>query len=246
MSNQKILKILEQIGLSPNESAVYFAALQRGPCSILNLAKASGIKRTTVYTVVDSLKAKGLVHIEIKGFKQLYSALHPEQLESILNEKRNTLNSILPELSAIYNLKGGESFIKYFEGLDAVKSVYEGLIRDVRPKEDYLIISDQHQWYSLDPKYFEDFTRRRALLDINIKLLLVDTTVARDFQKRQKQYNQTVKILPKGTALTTNMVVIPKKVVIHQLVPPIFAMVIENKSIVQLHRELFKILWEQT
>jgi hypothetical protein len=39
-------------------------------------------------------------------------------------------------------------------------------------------------------------------------------------------------------------VIIPKKVVIHQITDPIFAIVLENKNIVQMHREQFEIMWK--
>ena len=58
------------------------------------------------------------------------------------------------------------------------------------------------------------------------------------------KYYTNTKILPKNTTLTTNLVIIPKKVFIHQLVPPVMGIVIENKSIIQMHREMFEIMWK--
>lgn len=243
---QNIIQTLLSLGLNENEASVYMAALNLGPATVLQIARASGVKRTTIYSTVESLKQKGLMNIELKGFKKLFVVAHPERLESILETQRNRFQQVLPELSALYNLKGGESFIKYYEGLEAVKPIYDELIKRVRPREDYCIISDQEKWYNQDPVYFEDFTKRRARLNINIRLLLIDTPMARDFQKRQKNYNMTIKLLPNGSMLSTNLVIIPQMVLIHQTIEPIWAMVIENKSIIQMHRELFKMIWDST
>ena len=107
-----------------------------------------------------------------------------------------------------------------------------------------MVISDQKKWIEADEKFFKNFTERRAKLNINIRLLLQESETAREFKKFEKNYNERIKILPKGTSLTTNLVVIPQKVVIHQMTPPIMAIVIENKSIIQLHKELFEIIWK--
>lgn len=244
MKNSQLIDALKDIGLTENEAGVYLAALSLGPTTILKIAVATEMKRTTVYSVVQWLQQKGLMRIEVKGFKKLFVAEPPEKLEIIFEERRERFKKVFPEFSALYHLKGGESFIKYYEGLTGIKSVYENLMRDIRPHEDYLVITDQKRWLSLDPKYFLDFTERRAKLPITIRMLMQDTDVARDFKKKEKNYNVHIKLLPQQTALTTNLVIIPRRVVIHQLTPPILAIVIENKSVVQMHKELFEIIWK--
>lgn len=243
MPNDNLAKILIDLGLTENEAKVYVAALSLGPSAILKIAQAAEIKRTTVYFVVESLKLKGLMTVAVRGFKKLYVAENPAKLETILENRRALLAKTLPEFASLYNLKGGESTIKYYEGLAGIKSVYEGLIRDVRPKEDYLIISHMEQWLGLDPEFFLDFTKRRAKLPIKIRLLVQDSPVAREHKRLEATFNEKIKFLPPGTSLDTNLVVIPKKVVIHQLAPPIMAIVIENKSMVRLHQQLFEIIW---
>ena len=148
----------------------------------------------------------------------------------------------------MFNLKGGESYIKYYEGLNGIKSVYEGLLVDIKAHQDYLIISNPDEWLESDPDFFMDFTERRAELargsDIKIRMLLQDTPTAREiFKTKENNYFIKVKILPPNTKLSTNLVIIPKKIVIHQITPPAMAMVMENKSIIQMHREMFEVMW---
>ena len=103
------------------------------------------------------------------------------------------------------------------------------------------------RWYDLDSAYFEDFTRRRAALSrrlrFRIRLLVEDSPVARKHREMQAELSETIRFLPKETGLTTNLVIIPKKVVVHQLVAPVHAMVIENSHLVKMHREQFEIMW---
>ena len=151
MKNTSLTNTLTTLGLTDHEAAVYLAALSLGPATILKIAGVAEIKRTTVYSVIESLKIKGLMAIHVKGFKKLFVAENPEKLKTILLTRQSLLAQTLPEFLALYNLKGTESTIKYYEGLAGVKSVYESLLTDVRPKEDYLIISHQAEWLNLDP-----------------------------------------------------------------------------------------------
>lgn len=243
MRNNKLTNTLKDLGLTENEARVYLTALALGSATILKIARAAQIKRTTVYSVVESLKHKGLVSEELKSWKRYFVAETPEKLEKVFEERRKKFKNSLPEFLALYNLKGSDALIKYYEGLEAVKNIYEDLLKNIRAHEDYLVIGAQDQWYKLDPNFFQNFIKRRAKFPINIRLLFTDSKIARQHKRIEKIYNEKIKILPPETSLTTNLVIIPKKVVIHQLTPPVMAMVIENQSMVQMHRELFEIIW---
>lgn len=243
MASNEFLDVLREIGLDENESQVYLASLSLGPSTVQKIARGAEIKRTTCYSVVGSLEKKGLMHVEARGFKKSYVAERPEKLEAVLELRKERFKKLLPDFTALYNLKGGESFIKYYEGLEAVKNVYELLISDVRPHDDYLVISDTAKWYVLDPKYFDDFRARRAKLNIQIRMLLEDSELSRKDVTLEKQLNYKIKLLPPETNLITNLIITPQRVAIHQLTPPIMAFVIENKSIIQMQQQLFEIIW---
>lgn len=245
MKNEHLLAILMELGLSEKEAKVYLACLSLGPTSVAKVANIAEVKRPSVYPVIERLKKFGLMAEEVKGFKTFYHAQPPEKLELVLEERRAKFKDALPDFSKLYNLQGEHDVIKRYEGLQAVKSVYEDLLRNIQPHEEYLIIADQANWLRLDKDYFMDFSRRRAKLPINIRMLQVYSPEAEWFKKYEKNFNLKIKFLPKNlTSLVTNLVVIPKMLVIHQIVPPISAMVIENKSAIMLHRQLFEIIWD--
>lgn len=243
MHENRLLQSLEDFGLNEKEAKIYFAALSLGPTTIQKIAQMADIKRTTVYSLIESLKQKGLVTIQVDGFKKKFTAEDPAKLTSILDKRKKALQSLLPEFAALYNLRGGESSIKYYEGIEAVKGVYESMIRDIRPGEDYLIVSNQDELFSLDKEYYMDFIYRRAKLPIKIRALLQNSPQVHEWLKIQKNINTKIKILPKETKLKTNLVVTPRRVLIHQLSAPILGIVIENKSVIQMHTEMFEIIW---
>src|SRR5438552_2037104 len=145
MKKLDFIAYIQDLGLSENEAKVYLAALALGPSTVLKISREAGIKRTTTYAVLETLKARSLIIVEIRGFKSLYVAEGPEKLEQMLELKKERFKEILPELKALAELKGGESFIKYYEGVAGVKTVYDHILDDLKPGDDYVVISDMEQ-----------------------------------------------------------------------------------------------------
>ena len=215
-----------------------------GPSKVQEIAEAAEVKRTTVYAILDSLKQRGLIREELKGWKTFFAAESPDKLEALIEQMRHRVRNNLPEFTALYNLHSSGAFISYYEGLESVKNVYEGLLKEIRPHEDYLVIGDLEKWLAQDQEFFSEFTKRRAKLNINIRILMQSSAGAQIHKDKEKIFNEKIKIMPPEYQLTTNMVIIPHKVVINQLTPPLLAMVIENDSIVQMNRELFEMIWK--
>ncbi len=242
--NEKLNQILRDIGLDENEARVYLASLSLGSTTVLKIARASGIKRTTVYSVIDALKDKGLVQVELKGLKQTYAAENPENLGIVLERRKNEFQNTLSEFMALYKLQGGESTIKYYTGLKAMQNIYMETLKEIKPHEDYLVIANQEKWYTLQPDFALKFIEERAKLNIKTRLLFQDSEIAREHKKIERNFNQEIKILPKGNPLNVDTLLLPNKLIVLELTPPYMTVIIENKSIIELHREMFEIIWQ--
>jgi len=246
MKNEKLLGVLKEIGLKEDEANVYLSALSLGTTSILKIARATNIKRTTVYGIVDSLKEKGLMRIELKGLKQFYAVENPERLEIMLERRKNDFSKMLPEFQALYGLKGGESVIKYYTGLPAMQEIYRSTLKEIKPHEDYLVITNQEKWYNLDSKFSLSYIEDRAKLPIKTRMLIQDSPLSREHKRLEKNFNESIKILANGNPLNVDTVLLPEKLITFELTPPYMTVVIENKSIIALHKEMFEIIWKST
>lgn len=244
MKTDKNIELLKDIGLSDDEAQVYLSALSLGKkTTVLKISKIAGLKRTTVYGIIESLKIKGLMSVDIQGLKNVYIAESPEKLETTLEQKTIELKAQLPELLDLYNLKAGESVIKYYIGLDAMKQVLNESLRRVKSGQDYLVIANQEKWYNLDQKFTLSFIENRAKRDIKIRLLFQDSKLAQEHKRFERNFNEQVKILPKETKLNVDTILLPNRMIVVDLNPPYMTVVIENKSIIELHKEMFELIW---
>jgi sugar-specific transcriptional regulator TrmB len=240
-----IIESLENLGLSEYESKVYLAMLSLGPATILNISKASEVKRTTIYNILTSLGKKGLVRIDIKGFKKLYTPEHPRRLESMLELRKNDLKSLYPELEGLFNLRGGESFIKYYEGTESVKNAHFELLDELQHGDEFLVIGDPDRWESVNEDFGTAFIKRRNKIGLHIRMMLVDSETGRKYKEFEQNFQEEIRLLPKDSKLMTNLVVTPHKILIQEMLAPSVLVVIENKSIINMHTELFNVMWRE-
>jgi hypothetical protein len=180
--------------------------------------------------------------VELSGWKRRFTAADPQSLSLVLKQRERGFETILPELIALHKLKNDGGTFKYYQGLEAVKGVYEQLLKDAPPGCDYLIISDIASWLEMDERWSADFRERRAATQVKMRLLTQDSEAARHYKKYERNFNAQVKLLPERTVLKTNAVIIPERLMINQLWSPM-AIVIENESIIEMQRQMFEIIW---
>jgi sugar-specific transcriptional regulator TrmB len=243
LNNTQILERLAEIGLSESEIKIYISMLSLGDTTIERISKLSGIKRTTIYPLIGNLRNLGLVSIRDKGFKKTYYAESPKRLATMVERKKEDLLSVLPSLEALYNTKGNDILIKTYEGVDAMKSIYDELLQELRSGDKYLVIGDPERWDAHAKDYFKGFIKRRLKIDLKARLLLSYSDKAKDYKKFEMNFNEEVRVLPENYIIETNVVITDKKIIIHQLDNPVITIVIESKSVISLQKNLFEMLW---
>ena len=68
MLPHKLQSVLVRVGLSENEARVYLSAASLGPSTVQKITGAAGVKRTTGYSVLESLKSRGF-RSRLKGLR---------------------------------------------------------------------------------------------------------------------------------------------------------------------------------
>lgn len=243
MNKAKYLAVIENLGLSKNEASVYLAAFSLGTTTVMKLSEVSGLERTNIYRIIKSLEKKGIFSTEVDGLKKQYKAEDPSQLEVVLESKKDDFLEILPDLKDMYGKSVGSSEIKYFKGVNGIKAVYQQLIDEIKISDFYYVMSDLDKWHDIDPDYFDKFIKKRIKMGVRVKFLAQDGEKARYNKQYEGNFLQEVRILPEGTTLKTDTIVTPNRVIIIQFDDPITTFVIENKNLIQTHKEYFEIMW---
>lgn len=123
---------LINLGLSEEEIFVYLSTLEHGSATVLELARNTGIPRTTVYLLIDSLIDKKLLKLSSDAKKKQYLPASPDDLIHLAQVKKEqlqeTLHSLredLPQLHALYRLYHTQPKIQYYHGKSEIVKLFE-------------------------------------------------------------------------------------------------------------------------
>jgi HTH-type transcriptional regulator, sugar sensing transcriptional regulator len=244
VKNDQLISLIKELGLSDFEARVYLATLTLGPTTILKISRTSGIKRATVYTVIEDLIRKGYISIEPRGFKRLFVAENPRNLEKGLEDRRERFREALPDLDALYNQREGGSIIRIYEGKEAIRGIYKELPSELKYGDPYLVIANVKKWNEADPEHSIKWRERRSKLGLACRLIVEDNEEGRKFAEFAANYSEKVKLLPSGRHLDTSLVITPKKAIVHQYLGPVSVVVNESAASLQMYKEMFELIWE--
>ncbi len=86
-----IQETLQQLNFSPKEIEIYLSILQQGKALPTDIAKMTGINRTTVYSVAKELIKKGVIGEDIAGPVSYLVAKPPRELDMLVAREEKTL-----------------------------------------------------------------------------------------------------------------------------------------------------------
>lgn len=148
-------KQLQDAGINETEAKIYLASLELGQTSVSRIARKSGIKRTTVYLSLENLMHKGLMSAIKKDGKTHYYAEDPRNLERIMEERKNRITDLIPQLLTFTNLIDKKPEIRYFEGEEGLKEVFEDSLN--YPNGEICMMYSESYITDFDEKYFSEY-----------------------------------------------------------------------------------------
>ncbi len=247
-------KKLEEVGISEKETKVYLASLEIGPSTVQKISQKANVKRATTYVVIENLIDLGLISTYIEGKKTFYVAEKPDRILEILKEKEKRLKDkisqikeILPELMALYTDYKGKPVVRYYEGIEGLKAVYEDFVDTL--KKDGII-------YTFLP--LDDFNesgiadklkkRKKDRLKKRIRMKIIYTSKnGRNLsyeKESKKELKDNVFIDFNEFPIRGGMNIYGNKVFLIDYQGKKGGVVIENKTLADFFRILFKKIYE--
>ncbi len=202
--HKDITTFLSGIGLTVTEIALYIAGLQSGIATVSELAKQTGIKRTTAHSALASLEQKGLVGTHVQTGTTTYSMKDPNLIEQNISEQIETLKhqrldfiNLLPLLTDLSAQGSGATEVSTFTGFAGVKTVVDTALYCASRR--WKIISPEQNFFSENGHEYSDyFIRVRKQRGIKAKSLWESSFVhKRTFDQTAFEFRDP-RILPKS------------------------------------------------
>lgn len=236
--------LLKSLNLSDAQAAVYVAALELGQGTIQSLSRKSGVPRASIYRFINELRERQLISEIKKGARTLYSGADPEQLVEIEQMRLRDLHRIVPELKAIQNRSAKKPRVRFYDGLEGIKSVYMDTLTAER---EILSFSDfTTELQIMDRRFYDEvYIPERRRRDIMYRAILRDSPEVQQYRKL------AMKNLMESKAITdidfsTEIDIYNTKVALMSFRDgnP-YAVLIEDESLARTLRAIWKKLWDR-
>ncbi len=253
-TEKPIKNFLLDFGLTDKEVTVYLTLLKSGPNTIMNLARETGIKRSTTHNTVEELVKKGLVSQTNYGERRMVVAEDPQKLEFLLEQRKWEMKKLEDNMPTIVKTiydnipqskENTKIEVKYYKGKKEVQYVYEQSFK----ADKYHSFADLEKYYGLFPGTSDNWVKSFNNKNREAWDILIDTPTARDIVSGMKFERYHIKFLPKkniiGTFDFADYIIFDNKLAIIQLDSenPL-ATVIESESIALSLEALHKSMWE--
>lgn len=239
--------LLIKTGMSLREVKIYTTLRTQGELMAAELAKKTGLIRTNVYDVLNSLIKKGIVAYVIRSSKKYFRATDPEKLVDYINTQRRDLEEINEELTKLLpklkpvDYDTNRPIIEVYEGKEGMKTILAMSVREsLKTKKEILGISVQQEkcralagpyhvrWYEDRGKHK---IKGRYLMSAEEKIIPIKYTKFKTLPEEAKNPNEififgdyTTQFFFVGNLFT--------------------AIVINNEEITNKYRDYFDFLWK--
>ncbi|MBI2635709.1 hypothetical protein HYW84_00070 [Candidatus Peregrinibacteria bacterium] len=124
-----LLKILESAGFTGAQAKLYFAGLQLGSGPASEYARQAGLNRITAYNMLEEMARGGRFTLVKKTRGKWYAPVAPEYLAVEVRKNADALHRSLPELRSMQGPKERKPHVRFFEGWEGVRHVYDDTLR---------------------------------------------------------------------------------------------------------------------
>lgn len=248
-----IQNTLLEMELTKPEATVYLELLKIGQATVSAIASRANLKRGHTYNILNELMQKGIATQVIKAKVKHFSVCDPKELINLLDrqkreleEKKQKMLDILPQLQSIKNPLAHRPKVHFFEGEQGIREMYEDTLKgnhkELYAFADFKYIVPLDKPRSLNEWIWKYADRRAAkgIWYLGIVKLSEETMQAyrtRGAQKRKLKFVGTKINIP------AEINVYGDKVAIFSEYEELIGVIIESHTIAETLINIHKTLW---
>jgi len=246
LTNNVLVNNLIEFGLTEKEAKIYIALLEFEIATVTEVAKVSGINRSSTYVILESLKQKGLVSVSEDKNVQQYVPTSPnmllktaERLAEKHEQIKNNIENIIPDLKALHKGTKQKPVVRVFEGKQGLINLYEDSLTS-KEKIFRVVASVGALLDIVSPEYFQNFLFRRMDKGIKMYGIHPDDDVAFNILKNlPKSIDEQVFVVEKNFNIPSDMAIYDNKIAYLLTDNGGLGILIESKEMADVMKSIF-------
>ncbi|MDB5204536.1 MAG: hypothetical protein JWP09_564 [Candidatus Taylorbacteria bacterium] len=246
--------ILNKLNLGEKEIVIFKLLIEYGKLSASSLCRLSGIRRTTVYSVLKELDTKGLISEDGTKTTAYFSPVTQNELDLIidkeskkLEEKKNTISELrnilkqnvgskyhtVPKVKFIEE-EGIEPYLseatkKWYESMGSANTIWYGF-------QDASLVGKYEKWI--------DWSWKIAPEEMSLKLITNYDEIEEKMKNKKYAHRRKLKKLEKTEFTATEWVIGNYVIYLQTSLKPYSLVEIHDAVLAHNTRELFKLFWK--
>ncbi len=239
--DNNLIQLLESVGLKPKEAKVYLALLEIGRCTVSQIAKPSGLKRSIIYVILSDLIKSGYVSRLPDRKVNEYQALDPSLIIAGRKGALKNFIEMLPYFQTLRNKGKSRPRMHYIETKEGIWNTYE----EMNYAKDAFFISAYEQINKCFPGGVEKWIKnyKKGFYPLIGRHLVPDDPEEIKIGKSFKEIKQKVKYLPGVKKFNMDFTIYENKLAITSLEEEPFMVLIESEVLVNSIKPIFEAAW---
>lgn len=250
MKKEQLELLLISAGFSKKEAKIYLYLLEKGPSKALEVFRVLKMKKGNTYALLNKLVKKGFVTKRKTKFipqsPQIIFYQLEEKTEAISNNLDN-FKTLLPKLNSLYKLSIGKPTIRYFEGEEGLREVFDDVYAPGE-KEIYGCV-DLEKVDQVFPEYIvSKLIPKRIKNKLKAISFVAKSNQAKEIAKKDKEHLRETTLLDKKKyPLPAEIDVYEDKIAMLTFAKGEFVgLLIENRDLAESLRSVFKLAFRKT
>ena len=255
-NNQIIYEYITRLTGSPEVARIYQILTEKGPQTLSELARHTGIERTKLYRLIETITSSGIIEVIQKHKHTELAASSSLNLELLLNQKEAEMERLRNDLTVVKSLLSTEkpqsaaTEVKYYEGAEGIKQI---LWNQTKAATECLSIIYEPINLVVGKTFMERWIEK--MNENSVPSRLITTTKFWEINKAwREEHNLTddldvniFRIVTDDVFKITHSIDIWDDVVVYYnwINEEIFAAEIYNAEIAQTQRQFFELLWNK-
>ena len=257
MTEYDVLRaFFSKLGLEGEAADMYASLRDHGPQSISELARSSGVPRMQIYRLLDTLKAAGIIEVELGYKRSILHATPLSNLQVLIAEKEQGLKDLEFEYKQLvarlsdHPAQSAPTKVRFYEGMDGLKQM---LWDQTNAQGENLAILYDNMQNKTNITFFERWVRKCNERNLYFRGIICDHFVQTQQQwygehSNERLINWQPRYISEHDFPLTHTVVTYDDVVLYYdwNDERIFGIEVKNTNIARMQRQFFELLWRQS
>lgn len=207
--------LLIRLGLNKKEATALLELIRLGPCPVSRWAKHAGINRSSMYVVLERLRAAGLVTSFVHHSVLHAQAIAVNELPHVMEKRHRELTDTqalltrhLPELGKMEKTSSIRPSVKFYEGKIKVAMMYDEVLKETF----FCSFFHPGRVKTHMSEYFHKIPLTLKAKGGKARELLVPCAEALEYKKLYASAFHQICILPKGVTFSSDTIVTKEKI----------------------------------